>query len=158
MHLSGKITRVQIHQQKDTYLSHLYMLSPWSHSLTVNWFKHSSNEAASPWISTVKSIIFSNWFETFLHFVHITWERFNKHIKADYSTWLKNTCITGNWHVTDWDLLENSSQNPADLKGFSILTKCHHVLYIQHADAFNKFELYIEDLPVTGGGHQIYVG
>lgn len=54
------------------YPSHLYIFSPWSHSLTVNWSRHSSNDEASPLISTVKSIIFSHWFEILLQFVQIT--------------------------------------------------------------------------------------
>lgn len=57
------------------------MFSPWSHSSPVNWSRHSSNDAASPWISTVKSIIFSYWFDTLLHVVHITCKKKNQQVK-----------------------------------------------------------------------------
>lgn len=67
----------QIGQDKGTHPSHLYIFSPRSHSLAVNWSRQSSKDAASPCISTVKSIIFSNWFEIFSHFVHITWESYS---------------------------------------------------------------------------------
>lgn len=81
------ITSCTISSTKDTYPSHLYMLSPWSHSLFVNWSKHCSSELALPWISTVKSIMFSSWFETFSQFVHITWERNNQDKHINELTW-----------------------------------------------------------------------
>lgn len=66
--LHGDYTKI-----KSLYLPHLYMFSPSKSSGVVNWVSASSSDSTQPYISKVRSMMFSYRSDSWWHLKHLTW-------------------------------------------------------------------------------------
>ena len=69
-------------------LPHLYMFSPSKSSGVVNWVSASSSDSTQPYISSVRSIIFSYRSDSRWHLKHFTCLQWGRHSKNHW--WVQN--------------------------------------------------------------------